>query len=94
MRNAYTLRTLATCALLCLAGSAALAQPTAIVDAKDASSTTRLRVDVYGGILAPGVFNDGSPEKSGSLPQVEGSGTRMMWYPGKAAFRAGGINGT
>jgi hypothetical protein len=25
---------------------------------------------------------------------AEGAGTRMMWYPGKAAFRAGYINGT
>lgn len=27
---------------------------------------------------------------SGAIP-VEGSGTRMMWYPGKAAFRAGTV---
>lgn len=29
-------------------------------------------------------------EGSGSIP-AEGGGTRMMWYPGKAAFRAGSI---
>jgi hypothetical protein len=29
----------------------------------------------------------------GSIP-AEGAGTRMMWYPGKAAFRAGGVDGT
>jgi hypothetical protein len=28
---------------------------------------------------------------SGSIP-YEGEGTRMMWYPGKAAFRAGGLS--
>jgi hypothetical protein len=27
------------------------------------------------------------------LPPVEGSGTRMMWYPDKGAFRAGGVGG-
>jgi len=27
-------------------------------------------------------------------PPVQGAGTRMMWYPQKAAFRVGGINGT
>jgi hypothetical protein len=27
-------------------------------------------------------------------PPVSGSGTRMMWYPQKAAFRAGGVLGT
>jgi hypothetical protein len=30
---------------------------------------------------------------SGNIP-TEGSGTRMMWYPQKAAIRAGSINGT
>ncbi|HEU0015045.1 MAG TPA: tail fiber domain-containing protein, partial [Longimicrobium sp.] len=30
---------------------------------------------------------------SGSIP-AEGSGTRAMWHPAKAAFRAGSINGT
>jgi hypothetical protein len=33
-----------------------------------------------------GSFNSGIP--------AEGSGTRMMWYPGKAAFRTGYVNGT
>ena len=28
------------------------------------------------------------------LPPVQGAGRRMMWYPGKAAFRVGYINGT
>ena len=30
---------------------------------------------------------------SGTIP-VEGAGTRMMWYPAKAAFRAGYVDGT
>ncbi len=30
---------------------------------------------------------------SGSIPAT-GPGTRMMWYPGKAAFRAGTVNGS
>jgi hypothetical protein len=29
----------------------------------------------------------------GPIP-MEGTGTRMMWYPGKGAFRAGRVNGT
>ncbi len=28
------------------------------------------------------------------LPPLQGPGRRMMWYPGKAAFRAGYVNGT
>ena len=31
-------------------------------------------------------------ESSGGIP-VEGAGTRMMWYPDKAAFRAGTVTG-
>lgn len=31
---------------------------------------------------------------SPSAPPVSGAGTRMMWYPQKAAFRAGFVNGT
>jgi hypothetical protein len=41
-------------------------------------------VDNINGFLATGAFN------SGSIP-TEGTGTRMMWYPEKAAFRAGRV---
>ena len=40
-----------------------------------------------GQLLAPGPFN------SGAIPE-EGSGTRLMWNPGDAAFRAGHVNDT
>jgi len=39
------------------------------------------------GVLFSGTFGDGR------MP-VEGAGTRMMWYPRKAAFRAGRTEGT
>ena len=32
-------------------------------------------------------------EASGDIP-ISGAGTRLMWYPGKAAFRAGDVSGT
>jgi hypothetical protein len=48
------------------------------------------RVNVDGGTLLGGDYDGGF---SSRIP-AEGSGTRMMWYPGKAAFRAGYINGT
>ena len=38
-----------------------------------------------GQLLAPGSFN------SGAIPE-EGGGTRLMWYPGNAAFRAGRVD--
>ena len=48
--------------------------------------TTVLRVDDAGGILANGILG------IGSIP-IEGEGSRMMWYPAKGAFRAGGVYG-
>lgn len=39
------------------------------------------------GLVASGAFGQGS------IP-AEGEGARMMWYPGKAAFRAGGVDRT
>lgn len=50
----------------------------------------RFRVDNDGALLAVGAYNSGA---TGSIP-AEGAGTRFMWYPGKAAFRVGGISGT
>jgi Head domain of trimeric autotransporter adhesin len=49
------------------------------------------RVNVDGGALFGGTY-DG--DGSGTGVPAEGAGTRMQWYPRKAAFRAGGINGT
>ena len=40
-----------------------------------------------GQLLAPGPFNNNA------IPE-EGNGTRLMWYPGNAAFRAGQVSGT
>lgn len=41
-----------------------------------------------GGILATGTYGSGATMGS------PGAGTRMVWYPNKAAFRAGYVNGT
>jgi hypothetical protein len=41
-----------------------------------------------GGIMAKGTYS------SGSTLTTAGAGTRMFWYPRKAAFRAGGVTGT
>lgn len=41
------------------------------------------------------VFTAGDPYASVTgAPPVSGAGTRMLWYSGKAAFRAGFVNGT
>jgi hypothetical protein len=49
------------------------------------------RVNVDAGALFGGVY-DGDGD--GDNVPAEGAGTRMMWYPNKGAFRAGGISGT
>ncbi len=41
-------------------------------------------------VLFTGIFDDENP----SSPPVSGSGARLMWYPGRAAFRAGRVLGT
>lgn len=49
---------------------------------------TRLELGNDGAILATGTFGSGWAE-----PNL-GAGTRLLWYPQKAAFRMGGIDGT
>jgi hypothetical protein len=43
-----------------------------------------------GSFLATGTYQSGTTVP----PPVSGAGTRMMWYPEKAAFRAGSVDGT
>ncbi|HSK14266.1 MAG TPA: hypothetical protein VK907_13690, partial [Phnomibacter sp.] len=43
-----------------------------------------------GNILFAGSFKDANPGD----PPASGDGTRLMWYPDKAAFRAGGVFGS
>lgn len=84
-------------ALLALLPLAATAQinlgSPALLEAQttDASPQTRLRLQTSGGLYLGGEYDGGN--YSGGVP-AEGSGTRLMWYPQKAAFRAGYINGT
>jgi hypothetical protein len=49
------------------------------------------RVNIDGGALFGGSWDGGI--NSGGIP-AEGAGTRFLWYPQKAAIRAGYINGT
>lgn len=52
---------------------------------------SRLRLNINGGFFLGG---DVDPFTSAGGIPAEGSGTRLIWYPTKAAFRAGYINGT
>lgn len=68
------------------------------VQATDA--TTKAYVDAA--VPPPGAFTFGADGAfasvgsfgAGSTPVVSGAGMRMIWIPGRAAFRAGGVNGT
>lgn len=53
----------------------------------NSSNAVRLKINADGGFYLGGTYG------SGSIP-IEGSGTRLMWYPGKSAFRAGGALAT
>jgi len=48
----------------------------------------KLSLDKDGGILAKGKLD------SGAVLSTSGEGTRLIWYPRKAAFRAGYVDGT
>lgn len=53
-----------------------------------ATSEFKLTVDNDGGIIARGTSG------SGADLTTSGEGTRLIWYPKKAAFRAGDVNGS
>ncbi len=73
-------------ALLVAAALPAQAQ-TPAAEIKDSGGTTLWQLNTDAGLKVLGSLF------TGSIP-AEGRGTRLMWYPGKAAFRAGQVNGT
>ena len=78
--------------LLALGAAAPLAAQTPdSVFAVSSGGQGLFRVNVDAGVLVGGTY-DG--DASGTGVPAEGAGTRMMWYPRKGAFRAGGIAGT
>jgi hypothetical protein len=86
-----TLRAALGAAALLAAALPAAAQTPDSAFAVSKSGVGLFRVNVDAGALFGGTY-DG--DGSGTGIPAEGAGTRMMWYPRKAAFRAGGINGT
>jgi hypothetical protein len=75
--------------VICAASASAQTPDSAFAVSKSGASLFRVNVD--GGLTGGGVY-DG--DFSGTGVPIEGAGTRLMWYPRKGAFRAGGINGT
>jgi len=52
----------------------------------NSDGTNLLKLNADGGLLIEGIHG------TGSIPK-EGAGSRLMWYPGKSAFRAGYVSG-
>ena len=55
---------------------------------QNGNAETRLQLNSDGGFYIPGTFGPTTP--ADSIPAT-GAGTRLMWYPAKAAFRAGRV---
>jgi hypothetical protein len=83
--------TLLAAALLAACLSAPAAAQTDSAFAVSYNGTTLFRINNDAGAYHSGTY-DG--DASGTGIPIEGSGTRLLWYPRKAAFRAGGISGT
>jgi hypothetical protein len=76
--------------LLAASASTAAAQATDSLLALSYQGSNVFRVNNNGGLVARGTYDSGN---SGGIA-ADGPGVRMLWFPGKAAFRVGGINGT
>jgi len=73
--------------LMGLFPTSALAQtPTTTI--QNSADDTRLQLNYDGGFYIPGTFGPTTP--ADSIPAT-GAGTRLMWYPAQAAFRAGRV---
>lgn len=86
MRLTFTL----LCGSLLFAGiSVTRAQaPNKLVDIKDQDQNSKMTIFSNGSLVLPSDFTG-----TYTIP-VEGAGTRLLWYPGRAAFRVGGVTGT
>jgi trimeric autotransporter adhesin len=74
--------------LLLLLGTPAAAQSNILLQLESGSpASDRFVVDSAGGLVARGTYG------RGTIPAT-GVGTRLMWYPREAAFRAGRVTGT
>lgn len=88
MRGTTPLAAFAFAATLALGTLPAAAQSDILLQARSGSPAgDRLKVDSAGGLVAVGFLG------SGVIPRT-GAGERLMWYPYKSAFRAGGVSGT
>ena len=74
-----------------------VAAPVAVPNAARAQATPAATIENADGDVVLESYDDGAllaprTKQGGAIP-AEGGGTRMMWYPDKAAFRAGFVEG-
>jgi hypothetical protein len=62
--------------------------PTAVTSIANSNADTAMEVNYNGSLLMPGNYN---PTAANDSIPATGAGTRLMWYPAKAAFRAGRV---
>lgn len=62
--------------------------PDTLLALRATDGSTRLGLHVNGSFFLGGTYNPGNFQ-----PSAEGAGTRLYWYPNRAAFRAGYVNG-
>jgi hypothetical protein len=84
----YTLQALL---LTAVAAAPAAAQTTDSLVYAESGSTLRFRVNSDGGTVSTGTWDgDEAATGAGGVP-LEGAGSRVLWFGGKAAFRAGNV---
>jgi len=92
--TAHIRHTAVAVALFSLLSGAWIAVPveaqTPLTSIENGNETLRLQLNSDGGFHIPGVY--AGAEASGDSIPATGAGTRMMWYPAKAALRAGHVD--
>ena len=79
--------------LAAVAATSAAAQTTDSLVYAESNSTLRFRANSDGSTVFTGTWNgDVNVVGAGGVP-AQGAGSRVMWFGGKAAFRAGNVDG-
>ncbi len=81
---------LISCLLFLLPGALRAQVPDTLLAVRDATLLTRMSIHANGGLYVGGNYTGGIP----NTLIAEGAGTRLIWHPDKAAFRAGYVTGT
>jgi len=87
----YTLSALTLATVAAAAALPAAAQTTDSLLYVSTNTDLRFRVNNDGGLVAVGTWNGNEASPGAGGVPAQGESSRMMWYGGKAAFRAGQV---